>query len=265
MSKQVNRKQENIQDLSQTKRETQKEKKFGISGSVLKWIAILSMLIDHIACVFIFSNFQKDSTCFLQLEQNTLDIIWDVYGIMREIGRLAFPIFCFLLVEGAAHTSNFKKYISRLFLFAFISEIPFDLAMHHQLFFWGTQNVYFTLFFGLLAIQGMAYFREKKALAWICVILAGIAAQVLHTDYGVHGIVIIMLFYLFRLEEKWKVILGSFYEAIIMGIGEAAAALAFIPMHFYNGKRGRQMKYFFYLFYPVHLFVLYLINMCFFL
>lgn len=82
------------------------------SGSTLKIIAMLSMLIDHIAAVLV------DSRAYPEL-----------YGAMREIGRLAFPVFCFLIVEGYFNTKNVKKYVGRLLIFGVISEIPFDLAI----------------------------------------------------------------------------------------------------------------------------------------
>lgn len=232
--------------------------KKGLSGSTLKMIAIISMLIDHMACVFIENNLTKEQ--FLNATSITPAQWLTIDGVLREIGRLAFPLFCFCIVQGAIYTSNKKRYLLRMVLFSMISEIPFDLAFFGTPFYWGYQNVFFTMAIGVCAIWGIEYFKESKWLPWLVVFASAIAAQLLKSDYGASGIVLITLFYVFRFEEKWKVLLGSFYEIFVMGIMEAAAVLAFIPMHFYNGKRGFGMKYFFYIFYPAHLLVLYLLN-----
>ena len=87
----------------------------GLTSSDLKWIAIISMLVDHFA---------------VAIYANMADYQFDIYRVMRGIGRIAFPIYCFLLVEGFCHTHDVKRYISRCFLFAVISEVPFDLAPH---------------------------------------------------------------------------------------------------------------------------------------
>ena len=114
-----------------------------MSGTTLKWIAVISMLIDHTAEVLINHN------------AALTDPIWaQIYVLMRGIGRIAFPIYAFLLVEGFLHTRDVKKYLARMLTFAVVSEIPFDLAVFHTPFYWGYQNVFFTLFLGLLALAG---------------------------------------------------------------------------------------------------------------
>ena len=243
--------------------EKNKTGKKGISGAALKWIAIVSMLVDHFACVFFYGNYVNQNNgflngCFGGNEQAFVQ----TYSILREIGRLAFPIFCFLLVQGALHTTSRRNYLGRMLVFCFISEIPFDLALHGSVFTLKYQNVFFTLWIGLFLLFTMEWLEqnEKRWLQWPAIFAAIFLAEALRTDYGGHGIVLIVVFYLLRYAEKWRILLGSFYEIFIMGIGEAAAALAFIPMHFYNGTKGRSMKYFFYAFYPLHLLVLYLIN-----
>lgn len=221
----------------------------GLSGSALKWIAIVSMFIDHAAYIFIEKN-------------PHLSEEWNFFAIiLREIGRLAFPLFCFTLVQGAIYTRDRKKYFARLLLFAVISEVPFDLAFFDAPWYPAYQNVFFTLAMGLLAIYALDYFKEKQVLSWGIVIVLMIVAECMHTDYGADGIVLIVLFYVFRMEEKKLVLFSGFYEIFLMGIAEAGAIFAFIPMHFYNGKRGMGMKYFFYLFYPLHLLVFALIHM----
>lgn len=212
----------------------------GISGAGLKWIAIITMLIDHSAAVF----GSEIITCFHSKAS---------YWGLRGIGRLAFPIFCFLLVEGYVHTSNRMKYGVRLFLFAIISEIPFDIAFRHNWVDWTGQNVFFTLTLGLLAISVMEHFKES---VWMGRILAcGILllAELLRTDYGGAGVLLIVGFYIFQDKELGRILSALLMLVLLGSVLEIVALLAFIPMHFYNGQRGRQLKYFFYIFYPTHL------------
>ena len=101
-----------------------------LSGTTLKWIAVISLLIDHTAEVLINHN------------AALTDPIWaQIYVLMRGIGRIAFPIYAFLLVEGFLYTRDVKKYLARMLTFAVVSEIPFDLAVFHTPFYWGYQNV----------------------------------------------------------------------------------------------------------------------------
>lgn len=140
----------------------------GITGSSLKIIAIISMLIDHSAAVIIDRIFIMKGLD--KIDQSDLQLLGDFigenfgrilsYGLMRLIGRLAFPIFCFLLIEGFIYTSNRLKYAIRLAIFALISEFPFDLAFYGS-FNNNHQNVFFTLLIGLLVMQGFYLIKEK--------------------------------------------------------------------------------------------------------
>ena len=160
--------------------------KTGISGSVLKWIAVITMAIDHMGAGFLESyvmNAWGGSTI-----GNTFAGRWNeilsVDQILRYIGRPAFPIFCFLLVQGFLHTRDVKKYAIRLGIFALISEIPFDLALHIRPFHWQNQNVFFTLLLGLLAIWFMQS-RGGGLVVRVAGLLAGAGlAELFHTDYG---------------------------------------------------------------------------------
>lgn len=142
------------------------EKKRGISGSTIKIIAVLAMLIDHTAAAVLvrqlFANGLREiaGAGIAAQQQWVFDnaTLYLVYTVMRAIGRLGFPIFCFLLVEGFQRTRDVKKYALRLGLFALISEIPFDLAISGRLPLWGYQNVYFTLLLGLLALCAYGFF-----------------------------------------------------------------------------------------------------------
>ena len=151
------------------------EKK-SLTGYHLKLIALITMLIDHVAAVIIWRIYTASYgiTANMQLSDNLSDkiIVWVaehqdfvymIYEIMRYIGRMAFPIYCFLLVEGFLHTRSVGKYAGRLALFALISEIPFDLAIAGE--WWSIEysNVFFTLTLGLLAVwvmSDMERFRE---------------------------------------------------------------------------------------------------------
>ena len=206
-----------------------------LDGTVLKLIACLSMFIDHLGAV-----------CFS--------------GMMgfRIIGRLAFPIYCFLLVEGAVHTRNMKKYILRMGIFALISEVPFDLAFYHRLVYTGHQNVFFTLGLGLLAIWFLEHPIEQLDIPdvlykLLVIIAAGLIAEFFNTDYGFTGIAVICIFYYLRGQPQLKYPIAAILLAAMGGV-EVYAVLALIPILLYNGQRGRQtkvMQYGFYIFYPI--------------
>ena len=117
-----------------------------LSGSALKVLAMIIMLIDHTAS-FLLRDYEPATTPWFQLGDNT----YSLYRVMRDVGRAAFPIFCFLLVEGFLHTHNRFKYGRNLLIFACISEIPWNFAQNGTLLFPDKQNVFFTLFLGYAA------------------------------------------------------------------------------------------------------------------
>lgn len=222
--------------------------KKGLSASTLKWIAICSMLIDHFAIAV-----------YWQLEQHT----YETYRLLRDIGRIAFPIYCFLLVEGFFHTRDIKKYITRCFLFACISEIPFDMAVHGTIWYPKGQNVYLTLTIGLCTLYVLERLKGNEIKdMWgriACIAVGAGLAQILEADYHCLGVLFIVMFYYCRGMNPWyRDILGAAAFAY-----EKTAPLAFIPIHLYNGKRGLKLKYVFYLVYPVHLAVYGIIRMYF--
>ena len=242
--------------------------KSGLSGSHLKWIAIITMFVDHIGAVLLeYGLLPKVSDAVLG--GNSFDYIvtdyhfWYYFNeVLRGIGRLAFPLFCFLLVEGYLHTKNVKKYALRLGLFALLSEVPFDLAVYQSYFNLSGQNVFFTLFIGLMVLWGLDYFTKTLTDAMLpfryLVPLTGIlAAQFLQTDYAGYGILLIFLLYECRNNRKLQCIAGAFLTLF----SSYTAWIAFVFIWFYNGERGKQLpKYFFYAFYPVHLLVLFLVR-----
>lgn len=244
-------------------------KKPGLTGSHLKWIAIITMFIDHIGAALLEIGLLP-KVADAVLAGNSFDYVMADYhfwyrfdDVLRAIGRLAFPIFCFLLVEGFLHTKNVKKYALRLGLFALISEIPFDLAFNERILEVSYQNVFFTLLIGLLMLIGLKYFEETLPphVSWLRFIVALtciLFAVFLRTDYDAFGVMLIFLLYEFRSLPKLRCIAG----AILMLFNSTTGCLAFLLIWFYNGERGKQLpKYFFYAFYPVHLLVLWLVRM----
>ncbi len=183
---------------------------------------------------------------------------------MRYVGRFAFPIYCFLLTEGYRHTRNIKKYMIRIGAFALISEIPYDLLGHDSFMYWGSQNVFFTLFLGLLMLYLMDWTNSVIIKAFILISVMAIS-QYCHFSYRYPGIFMIFVFDYFRdlpFFRDLNIIAANIrlYYAKM----QVAGSLAIIPIYFYNGKRGPSWKYFFYLFYPVHLLVIYYVKNTFF-
>lgn len=240
---------------------------YSVKGSTLKIIAVVTMMIDHVgACVLqpmlnnkgVLATAVLGIEAILSLEGNNkiLAILW---WIMRMIiGRIAFPIYCFLLVEGFVHTRNVAKYAIRLFVFAIISEIPFDLAFYQQTINSMHQNVFFTLLIGLLTMWGMSYVYSKfnhGIIAQIIVALIGMSsAEMLKTDYGASGVALILLLYLYRYKRNIQMIIGCVAGALILN--ELAAPLSFIFISGYKGEKGLKLKYLFYIIYPLHLVLL---------
>lgn len=216
-----------------------------MSSFVLKMIAIISMFIDHIGYA-IFSRF----------------------SYFNYIGRIAFPIFAFQISEGYVHTKNLKKYFFRLFLFAIISQIPFMLfsSIISTKF---SLNIFFTLLLGLACI--FIYDKSKyKILGIIASIAIGIIAQISNCDYGFYGIAIILIFYIFKNNFQTASILFTLATAIkylipffkynFYDVYIYLFICTIIPIIFigtYNGKKGKNTKYLLYLFYPIHLLLIY--------
>ena len=235
----------------------------GLSGSSLKWIAIVTMLVDHIGAVVLtrmLLNYQYNET--VSVSQEVYNVLYQIMYITRMIGRVSFPIFCFLLVEGFLRTKNIFKYLLRLAIFTVIAEIPFDLAFSARMVNWGYQNVMLTLLIGVLTMLGCSQIEkkcgDKKSLIVlldaICVMVGMLAAYYLNTDYAHKGVACIMVLYFFR-NNKWMQVMAG----ALSFCWEATAFLAFPFIGLYNGMRGMKLKYFFYLFYPIHLLVLHVL------
>ncbi len=224
-----------------------------MTSNALKVIALILMLIDHVGAIF-----------FPSLR------------ILRVIGRLAFPIFIFLLNEGFFYTRSRRDYLLRLILFAFISEIPYDLAFYNRFPYNGKCNVFFTLALGMIVmicadrlyeIYPSAISDLLRALPFILAILCcfGIA-DMLHTDYGSAGVLAIGTGYMLKRLNMHRCIVffGIVAALVLCGKPLEAAAFAALPLILlYNGKRGVNnfaIKMFFFSFYPLHLLLLFFIS-----
>ena len=149
-----------------------------LSGSSLKIIAVLSMVIDHCA--------------YYLLEHGTV-----LYEAMRCVGRIAFPVFAFLIAEGFSHTRNKRSYFVQLLGFAFFSEIPWFLLNGAD----GTHNVMFTLALGVVALTLLDRCCEHKVLSFMAVCLVAVLAYYMGTDYDWRGILMIAIFYITQVSD----------------------------------------------------------------
>ncbi len=199
------------------------------------------------------------------------------------IGRLTFPIYAFMIVEGYSHTKNIKKYVCRLLLFAVISEIPFNLAMGSRIFYPIHQNVLWSFLISIGLIHWNEKVKQKKmwkrilvGLATVCI--AYIGGIITFVDFYNAGILMVLVFYYFK-DKKWWCYLGQLiclwyinvemlsgfsYEVNILGqtyfiVRQGFALLALIPIWLYRGKQGyhnKILQYSYYVFYPLHLLIL---------
>lgn len=219
-----------------------------MTNFVLKIIAIIAMLFDHIGYV-----------------------VFGRFSFMNYIGRLAFPIFAFGISEGYTHTKDLKKYFLRLLVFAIISQLPYILFMG-LLTDTFTLNILFTLILGLLAIT--VYEKSNnKYLGLLFVILCCVIAHLGHFDYGWFGVAVIFIFHIFKdkkilmnLSFVIAVFINYFYTYITTLKTEYLfivlfCILSLIPINLYNTKKGKDTKYLLYVFYPLHLLVLYFTNL----
>ena len=230
-----------------------------LSGSMLKLLACIAMLIDHTGAI-ILSHYPPALTELFYINGKGITF----YRIVRDIGRCAFPIFCFLIVEGFLHTHDRRKYGRNLLLFAINSEIPWNFMFANTWYYSDKQNVFFTLFLGYLAFCALEYFWETPWMQLFSLLALLSISILLHADYGWRGFIFLVLMYLLRNEKVSQAIVGSCWLSY-----EWKACFAFISINMYNGKRGfirgKAAKYFFYLFYPVHITILVIIRNLFFL
>lgn len=225
-----------------------------LSGSALKLIAVAAMIIDHIAAYLM----GKDKTVLFTLFGKA----YTRFQVMRWIGRTAFPLYAFLLVEGFFHTRDKKRYAGRLFLFALLSELPWNLVHAGKFWYPKSQNVMFTLLLGFLGMWVIERLEQDGAnrKRWACALLGLLVSSVLlHADYGCSGFGFILMLCLLRSMSLYRAVVGACFLS-----SRWIAGLAFIPIALYSGKRGairsRFVSLLFYAVYPVHMLVLYFIR-----
>lgn len=232
-----------------------------LTAAHLKYIAIFTMLLSHLAQTNFLFNFGER--------------YWILSDIFVFIGRIAMPIFCFFTVQAVIYTKNHKKYFLRMLIFALISEIPFDLALYDQPLVLYSQNVIFTLL-----IAGLTIFLIHKILEvydnifvniigiFLLTISGMLLALVLRSDYSYNGVLAIVLLYLSRNNKIMTAIalaIGFLFEFEVWGsvisVTYGFVYLAIPLIMLYNGKKGNQNKWAFYIFYPAHLFIIYLLKL----
>lgn len=249
-----------------------------LNDNQLKLIAAICMLIDHVTKVFYESLAFRIINPMLASGQLTSEVLhryhWIYDPLLLGIGAIAFPIFAFAFTEGFAHTRNKGKNLGRLLLFALISELPFDLVFFSGLgqgspFYWGYQNVFFTFAIALgglwlIELAGNIKWKPLAIMAQCAAALLAccLAEFVVYSDYKGYGVFFIIVAYLTRKNRlvqalamlAVKLLFDRYYYPVSFLLSLALILL-------YNGKRGeKNMKMFFYWFYPAHIAVIGLVN-----
>ncbi|MBU1145839.1 MAG: conjugal transfer protein TraX [Firmicutes bacterium] len=227
-----------------------------MNAKTLKIIAIITMAIDHIGL-------------YLLIDNN----VW--YPILRSIGRISFPLFAFLIAEGFFHTKNLKKYFLRLLSFALLIEaflIGYSLFIH-QYDYIIHANVIWPLVVGLACLYLV---KLKKWYFYLLALGMVILSELIKFPYGAYGVILILIFGYakkFPLQVYLMIYLNLFFIdwplLKLVGVPDPYikymwlqwfSILALIPIYFYNGLLGKSKKWFFYVFYPVHLGIIFLIK-----
>ena len=243
-----------------------KKREVGFSHNALLVIAMFTMLLDHIAYTLIQNGklYGYDATLYYNAISLPEAKPWLLlYKILRTIGRISFPLYTFLIVEGFRKTSNLFKYFMRILILALLSEIPYDLMIFNKLISvdcFTIQNVLWTYLVGLLMLQMIKIMKPLPiVLTVIPVIIAGAITYFLKSDYWLEGILLMYVLYIFRNDLNLKclvVIIITFLMSIQRYYGFAAVSIIFI--YFYDGTKGYlNLRRFHYLFYPLHMLVLY--------
>lgn len=237
-----------------------------ISQEGLKLLACMTMLLDHTGAILVVEILRSGAE---------YGFLRELYTLLRTIGRIAFPVYCFLLAEGVHYTKNPGRYFLRLLIAALLSELPYDLALRGG-FTWQKQSVMVTLLLGFLALEGMK--RCKHLLPKLLLPLPfAILAELLHSDYGAEGIWLIAIFHLTR-EMPYRYFLQFLGMWYLFSPGHRMAlnwlngiqittqewaVLALIPISLYSGEklsRNKGVQWAFYLFYPLHLTLLWILK-----
>lgn len=225
------------------------------SGSTLKIIACILMFLDHIgpSLVYPYIDSILDTA-----DYKIISFLLEFYELLRAIGRIAFPIFLFLLIEGFYHTRSKCRYFLRLLIFAIVSELPLDYALYGEISS-VKQNIFFTLALCLLMLTIIKQIKNSEKLHELLKIMSLSAVICLFMyiayrfkfDYSFYGILMAVILETFREYPLAMSAMGAVSFA-----WEYPAPLAFIPIYLYNGKRGCKLRFFFYAFYPAHLLLL---------
>ena len=222
-----------------------------LDGTMLKIIAMVSMVFDHVGDMFF------------------PEMTW-----MRMIGRLAMPIFAFCITEGYIHTRNKKKYLLRMGVFALISEVPFDLAFDGKIGL-SHQNIMVSFFISIVALMLFDLIRGAKIetkgrysiwrtlLGALAVIAMAVVAFLVKADYTFFAVASVFLFYAFKDTNPFvRPVPGVAFLALTRTMGYyLTTGLSIIPLLLYNGKKGKGLKWLFYVFYPGHLLLLYVLKL----
>lgn len=261
------------------------QKTHTFSDDMLKLVAVFTMLLDHAA-----SGILEYYLQYVPLNNDVWELLYRINSDLRVIGRIAFPLFCFLMIHGFIHTHSRLKYAGNLLLFALLSELPFDFLFYDGIDF-AHQNVFWTLLIGLLMIWALEAVNQTnikmilKCAASLPVIAAGIKmSMVLNTDYAWTGVLLILGLYLFRKKKGLQCTIPfvvffiarvfrnvelGYYSFGIQVIREtfklywSIVISAFMILRCNEKRYIRKGKYFFYAFYPVHISILYLIRVLF--
>lgn len=230
-----------------------KEKNKSLSGADLKRIALISMTLDHFGAIVIEPFLGLGSTIsWFGSPVFGIDIL---YYALRLIGRIAFMLYAFVLVEGFVHTRHRLLYLGRLFIFALLSQPFFSYALVGTWWSWSTLNIFFTLSLGLCLLMVIEYLKNQESwLIWLTVLGFAGVAFVLNMDWHWLGILMIFVIYYFRDQTTIRTL-----ALVVLGAFQMTAPLAVLIIDRYNGKRGRVVKYFHYLYYPLHLWIFALI------
>ena len=225
-------------------------------------IAFFLMLLDHVGFMLIENGMLYGQNAMywnMALKTESGSRLYLLARILRAAGRLSFPIFAWFVAEGFQHTSSVSGYIKRMAVFAVISEVPFDLACYGTWFYPEYQNVLFTYLIALIALSFMQKAKESLFLQIIIAALFSYAGYAAQCDYGALGVALICVLYLMRNEKKLKLWAGAAISAAESFNMFGISALSFLLLSLYRGNRGSaRLKYFFYLMYPAHLLLFYL-------
>ena len=216
------------------------------TSAVLQWIAVITMLIDHVG-YYLLNDFEP----------------------FRMIGRLAMPLFIFMLVEGFKKTSSRPRYFARIFVTALIAEIPVYL-LHISVMTDYYHNILFTMLLSFLAL----YATEKGKFWFVAVPLVALAASAFNCEYGAFGVMLAVGFYLVnkyspkQIFVRFTALLAVLLVTMIPLASyenwpiQLWSICAVIPLALYNGKKGQRLpRYFLYAFYPAHLFAIWLLTL----